>query len=164
MDSRFWDSRLTSQFFPGGNPWEAIPREGLHKDPCMRRRDDCPLSLGLSGRVSYQRKKTLRGEEVWPMEWSQHTYPRWCGVEVESHTPESPQVAQQPRQGSKEYTHRWIGCLDPSWMPANVRTRPHSPHMPVAVCLLPPPVLPPSALKHAPRPRLPGQLEPKFHD
>ena len=101
MDSRFWDSRLTSQFFPGGNPWEAIPREGLHKDPCMRRRDDCPLSLGLSGRVSYQRKKTLRGEEVWPMEWSQHTYPRWCGVEVESHTPESPQVAQQPRQGSK---------------------------------------------------------------
>ena len=98
------------------------------------------------------------------MERSQITYPRWCGVEVESHTPESPQVAQQPRQGSKEYTHRWIGCLDPSWMPANVRTRPHSPHMPVAVCLLPPPVLLLIALKHAPRPRLPGQLEPKFHD
>ena len=35
------------------------------------------------------------------MERSQITYPRWCGVEVESHTPESPQVAQQPRQGSK---------------------------------------------------------------
>ena len=56
------------------------------------------------------------------MEWSQHTYPRWCGVEVESHTPESPQVAQQPRQGSKEYTHRWIGCLHPSWMRVRAHT------------------------------------------
>ena len=98
------------------------------------------------------------------MEWSQHTYPRWCGVEVESHTPESPQVAQQPRQGSKEYTHRWIGCLDPSWMGACACTQAHSAHMRVPVCLFPPPVLPPSALKHAPRPRLPGQLEPKVSD
>ena len=120
------------------------------------------LFLRASLAESPTKERTHREER--PMERSQITYPRWCGVEVESHTPESPQVAQQPRQGSKEYTHRWIGCLDPSWMPANVRTRPHSPHMPVAVCLLPPPVLLLIALKHAPRPRLPGQLEPKVSD
>ena len=38
----------------------------------------------------------------------------------------------------------------------------HSTHVRVPVCLFPPPVLPPSALKHAPRPRLVGQREPKF--
>ena len=62
LDARFRDSRLTSQFLPGGNPREAIPREGLHEDPGLRRRDDCPLSPGLSGRVFYQRKEhTERG-------------------------------------------------------------------------------------------------------
>ena len=40
----------------------------------------------------------------------------------------------------------------------------HSTHMHVPVCLFSPPVLPPSALKHAPRPRLPGQSEPKVPD
>ena len=34
----------------------------------------------------------------------------------------------------------------------------------VPVCLFPPPPLPPSALRHAPRPRLPGQPEPKVPD
>lgn len=63
LDSRFWDSRLSSQFFPGGNPRKAIPREGLHKDACLRRRDGCPLSPGLSGRVFYQGKNTPRGED-----------------------------------------------------------------------------------------------------
>ena len=98
------------------------------------------------------------------MEWSQITYPRWCGVEVESHTPESSQVALKPRQGSKEYTHRWIGCLDPSWLSACACTQAHCAHMRVPMFLFPPPVLLPSALKHAPQPRLPGQPEPKFHD
>lgn len=37
LEARFWDSSLMSQFLPGGNPWEAIPREGLHEDPCLRR-------------------------------------------------------------------------------------------------------------------------------
>ena len=34
LDSRFWDSRLKSQFFPGGNHREVNPHEGLHKDLC----------------------------------------------------------------------------------------------------------------------------------
>ena len=34
LDARFWDSRLTSQFFPGSNRWEVNPHEGLHKDLC----------------------------------------------------------------------------------------------------------------------------------
>ena len=36
-----------------------------------------------------------------------------------SHTPESLQVALPPGQGSKEYTHRWIACLGPSWTRKN---------------------------------------------
>ena len=63
----------------------------------------------------------------------------------------------------KEYTHRLITCLYPSWMPAcaHVRTRAHSTHIHVSVYLFPTPVLPRSALKHAPQPRLPGQAEVK---
>ena len=34
----------------------------------------------------------------------------------------------------------------------------------VPVCVFPPPPLPPSALRHAPRPRLPGQPEPEVPD
>ena len=47
--TKFWDSHLMSQLFPGDNPRKAIPLEGLHKDTCLRRRNDCPLSAGLSG-------------------------------------------------------------------------------------------------------------------
>ena len=39
VDARFWDSRLTGQFLPGGNPREAIPREGLHEDPGLRQEE-----------------------------------------------------------------------------------------------------------------------------
>ena len=55
--------------------------------------------------------------------------------------------------GSGVGIHR--GCL---------RTCTHSTHVRVPVCLFPPPVLLPSALKYAPRPRLLGQREPKFPD
>lgn len=117
LDSRFWDSRLTSQVFPGGNPREAIPHEGLHKDPCLGRRDDCPLPPGLSGRVFYQRQTPHREEGMLrPVGPSQHTKPRRCVEGRESPTQaESPQAALQPGQGPKEYAHRWIACLDPSW-------------------------------------------------
>lgn len=46
----------------------------------------------------------------------------------------------------------------------HTRTHAHSAHMHAPVCLLVPPVLPQSALKHAPRPRLPGQPEAKVPD
>ena len=118
---------------------------------------------------THREERTLR-----PMERSQHRYPRWCGGEGESHTPESLQVALQLGQGSKAYTHRWLACLNPSWMCAcththahthtHTHTHAHSPDMHVPVCLFPPPVLPQSALKHAPLPRLPGQLEAKVPD
>ena len=45
-----------------------------------------------------------------------------------------------------------------------MRVHAHSPHTHVPGCLSPPPALPPSALKHGPRPRLPGQPEPKVPD
>lgn len=52
-----------------------------------------------------------------------------------------------------------------AWVPGGrVRVHAHSPHTHVPGCLSPPPALPPSALKHGPRPRLPGQPEPKVPD
>ena len=58
------------------------------------------------------------------------------------------QVAMQLVHCPKEYTHRLITCLYPSWMPActHVRTHAHSTHIHVSVCLFPTPVLPRSAL------------------
>ena len=47
---------------------------------------------------------------------------------------------------------------------AHTHTHAHSIHMHVPVCLFPPPVLPQSALKHAPLPRIPGQPEAKVQD
>ena len=68
---------------------------------------------------THREERTLR-----PVERSQHRYPRrWAG-EGEAHTPEPPQVALQPGQGPKEYSHRWIGCRHPSWMRACVRACP----------------------------------------
>ena len=93
------------------------------------------LFLQASLAESPTKEKTHREERtLWPVERSQHTYPRWCGGEGESQTSESPQVALQPGQGSKEYTHRWIGCLDLSWMHVCARTCTHSAHM--RVCFL----------------------------
>lgn len=98
---------------------------------------------------THREEGTLR-----PVERSQHRYPRrWAG-EGESPTPGSPQVALQPGQGSKEYSHRWAGCRHPSWMRACVS-------LCVSFLLRP---CRPSALRHAPRPRLPGQPEPEVPD
>ena len=57
----------------------------------------------------------------------------------------------------------WIhhGCVHAR---AHTHTHAHSIHMHVPVCLFPPPVLPQSALKHAPLPRIPGQPEAKVQD
>ena len=57
----------------------------------------------------------------------------------------------------------WIhhGCVHAH---AHTHTHAHSIHMHVPVCLFPPPVLPQSALKHAPLPRIPGQPEAKVQD
>ena len=75
------------------------------------------LFLWASLAKSSTKERTHREESMLrPVECSQHRYPRRCGADGESHTPESLQVALQPGQGSKEYTHRWIMCLDPSWM------------------------------------------------
>ena len=66
---------------------------------------------------THREERTLR-----PVKRSQHRHPRRCAGEGESRTPESPQVALQPGQGSKEYSHRWIGCRHPLWMPTRVHT------------------------------------------
>lgn len=92
---------------------------------------------------------------------SRHRHPRGCGGEGEAHTPESLQglcrrgraLRNTPTDGSR------------AWVPGGrVRVHAHSPHTHVPGCLSPPPALPPSALKHGPRPRLPGQPEPKVPD
>ena len=46
------------------SPESDTPHEDLHSDPCLRRRDDCPLSPALSGRVFYQRNNTPRGGDI----------------------------------------------------------------------------------------------------
>lgn len=80
-----------SQFLPGATLGSDLG--SLASNDSMRRRDDYPLFSGLLAELSpFQRKKTLRGEDVWPMDCHEHTYLRWCGVEVRSMTPELPQV------------------------------------------------------------------------
>lgn len=81
---------------------------------------------------THREERTLR-----PVERSRHRYPRRCGGEGESHTPESLQVALPPGQGSKEYTHRWIACLGPSWTRACARAHTHTPHTCMSLCVSP---------------------------
>ena len=88
------------------------------------------LAESSSKERTHREERTLR-----PMDRSQHRYPRQCGGDGESHTPESLQVALQPGQGSKEYTHRWIMCLDPSWMCACTHTHRQTPHRCMSMCV-----------------------------
>ena len=88
------------------------------------------LAESSTKETTHQKERTLR-----PMDRSHNRYPRRCGGDGESHTPESLQVALQPGQGSKEYTHRWIMCLDPSWMCACTHTHTGKLHTDACPCV-----------------------------
>ena len=52
LDLRIWNSCLTSQFFPSCNTRKLVLLENLHRDTCLRQKDECPLSPGPFGKHS----------------------------------------------------------------------------------------------------------------
>lgn len=119
----------------------------------MGRRDDCPLSPGLSGRVSCRRERTERRGRYGP----------WNGLSTD--TLDGGQGRGSP--------HTWIATGGSAARAGLEGIQPQMGRVPasivdacvrVPVCVFPAPPLPPSALRHAPRPRLPGQPEPEVPD
>ena len=122
------------------------------------------LFLRASRAESPTKERTHREERTLrPVERSQHRYPRQWAGEGESHTPES-WLCSQGRALRNTATDGSGACIHRGCVPARVCARAPSTPMRVPVCLFPPPPLPPSVLKHAPRPKLLGQLEPKVPD